>query len=118
MKNLLRYLTLLFLVCPAVAEQFVLIDFVPDSGSFYVDKDSILKVGNFLYVELRFDMKDNLQVKSQRLFNCRERESTLLKLGVNDLPMQPPKETTPAYVPIDSVNTFSKIFDYTCRWNK
>ncbi len=100
-----------------MAEELVLIEYKVDTGlQMFVDKASIRKVGNAVYVELLFDMgfENPMKVRSQRLLNCRARESTLLKMGINNQPMETPKGIiSAAYVPADG-SSYAKVFDYVC----
>lgn len=101
----------------AMAEELVLIEYKVDTGlQMFVDKSSIRNVGNAVYVELLFDMgfENPMKVRSQRLLNCRARESTLLKMGINNQPMETPKViASAAYVPADG-SSYAKVFDYVC----
>lgn len=99
------------------AKQFILIDIdVLNGTEFLVDKDSIRKIDKAVFVEMQFNMTNPpMKFFTQRLFNCRERESSILKLAINDGPLEPPSGGSVAgYVPNDG-KAFSNVFNYVCN---
>ena len=115
MKKLLL-LGLLITTLAVSAKQFVLIDYDVNSGTeFLVDKDSIIKIDKNVVVEMQFNMTNpQMTFFTQRLFNCKDRESSILKISLNGGPLEPPRGSSVAgFVPNDG-KSFSKIFNYVC----
>ena len=98
------------------AKQLILIDLNVNSGvEILVDKDSVRKIDKSIYVEMYFNTTDPpSRMFSQRLFNCKNRESSLLKISFNDAPLESPANISTAYVPNDG-KPYSKAFDYVCN---
>jgi hypothetical protein len=112
----LFFLGLLITTLSVSAKQFILIDYDVSSGTeFLVDKDSIRKIDKSVVVEMQFNMSNpQMTFFTQRLFNCKDRESSILKISLNDGPLEPPRGGSVAgYVPNDG-KSFSKIFNYVC----
>lgn len=115
MKKIL-VIVLLTIMHAVSAKQLILIDFnLNNSVEILVDKDSIKKVDNSVYVEMYFNTTEPpSRMYSQRLLNCKNRESSLLKLSFNDAPLESPKNISAAYVPDDG-KPYSKAFNYVCN---
>ena len=109
-------LCLLITTLSASGKQLILIDFDASTGiEFLVDRDSIRKIDRAVFVEMQFNMSNPpMRFFTQRVFNCKERESSILRVSINDGPLEPPRgDSAAAYVPNDG-KAFSKVFNYVC----
>ncbi len=119
MKRLLP-LVLLITTLSVGARQFILIDYDVNTGTeFLVDKDSIKRIDKSVVVEMQFNMTNPpMTFFTQRRFNCKERESSILKSSINNGPLEPARgDLVPAYVPNDG-KAFSNVFNYVCNLSR
>jgi hypothetical protein len=120
MKKILL-IVLLVTTISVNAKQLILIDFDVATGTeFLVDKDSIRQIdNNNIFVEMQFNMNNpSMKFFTQRLFNCKNRESSILKISLNEGPLgQPRGSSGAAFVPNDG-KSFSKVFNYVCNFSR